>query len=73
MGDDVVCHSVNFRISVANPGDELWQGCQPRIAGQGFCHCCHDVGHSCAGLPVLQATKELLVSANKLAHLVLQQ
>ena len=72
MGNDVVGHSVDLRISVADPGDELGQGCQPGIAGKGFCHRCHDVGHSCAGLPILQATKEGLLSASKNPNFVLQ-
>ena len=73
MRDDVIGHSVDLRISVTDPGDELGQGCQPCIAGKGFCHCSHNIGHSCAGLPVLQATKEQLLSVNKIANLVLQQ
>ena len=58
MCDDMVGHGVDFRISVADPGDELGHGCQPRIAGKGLGHGCHDVGHSCAGLPILYATKQ---------------
>lgn len=53
MGDDVIGDSVDLRVGVADPGDELGQGCQPGIAGQGFGHGCHDVGHTCRNLPVL--------------------
>ena len=33
MGDDVVGDGVDLRVGVADPGDELGQGCEPRIAG----------------------------------------
>ena len=54
MGDDMIGDSVDFRVGVTDPGDELGQGSQPGIAWKGLCHGCHDVGYCCADLPVLQ-------------------
>ncbi len=54
MSNDVVGDRVDLWISVADPGDELWQGCEPGIAGKGLGHGSHDVGHCSADLTILQ-------------------
>lgn len=59
MGDDVVGDGVDLRVDMADPGDELRQGCEPCIAGQNLCQTRHDVGHCCAHLPVLHTHSTL--------------
>ena len=59
MSNDVVGDCVDLWISVADPGDELWQGCEPGIAGECLGHCGHDVGHCSADLTILQRSHQL--------------
>ena len=54
MSNDVVGDRVDLWISVADPGDELGQGCEPGIAGECLGHGRHDVGHGRTDLTVLQ-------------------
>ena len=60
MCDDVIGDCVDLRIVVADPGDQLGQGCQPGVAGKSLCHCGHDVGHCCADLPILYTAQQTL-------------